>query len=164
LRSSSYGAVSVACAFHSSVLIVPAAAVLVMSCHCLSPSPSLSSCGCCPHRRLVVVLVLVVFLVVGLRPLVPVIVVVVVVCPLVVVVVLSRCFVVVAPLLFRRCVLPAFAVPVVSTPRTAARGGGVLVAVVVFASPSLVPAPLPLSSDVALFCCPDPSYPTSRCS
>jgi hypothetical protein len=51
----------------------------------------------------------------------------------------------------RRCVLPVFAVPAVSTPRTAAHGGGVLVAVVVFASPSLVPAPLPLSSDVALF-------------
>ena len=67
-------------------------------------------------------------------------------------------FVVVAPLLFRRCVLPVFAVPVVSTPRTAARGDGVLVAVGIFASPFLVPAPFPLSSDVTPFCCcPDPS-------
>ena len=63
-----------------------------------------------------------------------------------------------APPLFYHCVLSVFAMPAVSTPRTAARGGGVLVAIIVFASPSLVPAPLPLSSDVALFCCcPDPS-------
>ena len=62
-------------------------------------------------------------------------------------------FVVVAPLLFRHCVLPVFAVPVVSTPRTAARGDGVLVAVGIFASPFLVPALFPLSLDVAPFCC-----------
>ena len=63
-----------------------------------------------------------------------------------------------APPLFHCCVLSVFAVPAVSTPQTAAHGSGVLVAVVVFASPSLVPAPLPLLSDVTLFCCcSDPS-------
>ena len=46
----SYSAVSAACAFRSclSALSCPAAAVLVVWCHC--PSPSLSSpCGGCPH-------------------------------------------------------------------------------------------------------------------
>jgi hypothetical protein len=112
LRSSSYGAISIACAFCSCPVLVVALIVR--------------------RRRHFGRVVVVVFSVS-----VP---------------------VVVAPPLFRRCILPVFAVPAVSTPRTAARGGGVLVAVVVFASPSLVPAPLPLSSDVALFCrCPDPS-------
>jgi hypothetical protein len=93
-----------------------------------------------------------VLLVVGL-PLVT----VVVVCPFVVGVgvVLSRpvVFVGVAPSPFRHCGLSPYSLCdlLVSTPRAAARGGGVLVAVVVvFASPSI---PVP----VVPFCrCPDP--------
>ena len=111
LRSSSYGAISITCAFCSCPVLVVALVV------------------CCRRFGRVVVVVFSVSV-----------------------------LVIVAPPLFRRCVLPVFAVPAVSTPRTAARSGGVLVAIVVFASPFLVLAPLPLSSDIALFCCcPDPS-------
>ena len=108
LRSSSYGAGSVACDFRSSpVLVVPLVMCRCRFCCLMSlsvpvpvPVPvvvlgRLSSSSCCgsPCCRVVVVL-LVVFLVVCLRPQVPVIIVVVVVCPLAVGVgvVLSRCF------------------------------------------------------------------------
>ena len=52
LVSSSYGAVSATCAVRSclSASSCPAAAVLVVWCRCRSPSPSLSSpCGGCPR-------------------------------------------------------------------------------------------------------------------
>jgi hypothetical protein len=107
LRSSSYGTISIACAFCSCPVLVVALIV---------------------HRRRRFGHVVVVVFSVSVS--VP---------------------VVVAPPLFRHCVLPVFAVPAVSTPRTAARGGGVLVAVVIVASPSLVLAPLPLSSDSPCF-------------
>ena len=103
------------------------------------------------------VVLLVIFLIICFHPLVPII--VVVICPLLLVLVLSCpiVFLIVAPLLFCCCVLPVFAMPVVSILQTAAHRGGVLVAIIIFASPSLVPAAFPLALDVALFCCcPDP--------
>ena len=83
--SSSYGTVSAACAFHSclSALSCPATAVLVVWCHCLSPSLS-SPCGGCPRcpslspLSVIVLIVrrrLVVVLIVGLYPLIPIVVV-----------------------------------------------------------------------------------------
>ena len=158
LRSSSYDAGSVACGFRSSpVLVVPLVVCRCRFCRVVSlsvpvpvPIPVvdlwwLSSSSSVfvpwsPSSSLSVSLSSVPLLSVSVSS-----------CPVVV-------FVVVAPLLFRHCVLPVFAVPVVSTPRTAARGDGVLVAIGIFASPFLVPAPFPLSSDVTPFCCcPDPS-------
>ena len=135
-------------------------------CGCLRPRTPHSASGCSQRRRRVlgrasrpvpVVLICRAFIV-GLHPPIT----VVVVCPFVVGVgvVLSRSvvFVVVAPLPFRYCALSPSSPYhfLVSTPRAAARGGGVLVAVVlVFASPS-IPVPAIVIGRCPIFCCPDP--------